>query len=579
MTLFDDNDASSWTDGSDNDDSANDFNGGSPSHARGNSSGSSRPSHGNHASKVSVSTGNPRAKAQHVQKKNSHSEVGASEDVQEQPESKSRRGSHASYIKGNPRNLSGNGEKREAVDEPNVPTLPVIQKPDSSTPYSRNNKNISYKANKHRKRRHVLVACLVVFLAVVLCGAGAAFAYINKIQSNLSANVNDETLDALESTVSGGPFYMVLLGTDSSEEREEYEDYGDAYRTDSMMLLRIDPTEKKVTCISIMRDLQVNLGDYGTQKINAAYTFGGASLAIQTISELADVPISHYAEINFDGFKEIVDAIGGIEVNVPIEINDDDAGGLLDAGLQTLNGDQALILCRSRYAFEEYGSGDEYRAANQRLVISAIASKILNSDFATMTSSIEALSEYVTTDMSVMDILSLANDLRGMSMDEDFYTGTTPTTSEYIDDIWWEILDQEAWDEMMTRVKNGQSPTAETDVDEATGIVFDNAGDSNAFTNQSNHRTGTVSIRNGADIDGAASEAAGLVEALGYTTDTGNANSSDYTDTIVVYNTDDQAADAQEIVDALGRGYTVQNDDVYLFDTDFLVVIGSDWNS
>ncbi|MCG5014988.1 LCP family protein, partial [Collinsella aerofaciens] len=89
-----------------------------------------------------------------------------------------------------------------------------------------------------------------------------------------------------------------------------------------------------------------------------------------------------------DGFKDIVDALGGVEVDVPMEIDDEDAGGHLDAGLQTLSGDQALILCRSRHAYDEYGDGDSYRAANQRLVLSAIAKKILSADVATMASTV-----------------------------------------------------------------------------------------------------------------------------------------------------------------------------------------------
>lgn len=72
---------------------------------------------------------------------------------------------------------------------------------------------------------------------------------------------------------------------------------------------------------------------------------------------MAGVDISHYAEIDFDGFKEIVDALGGVEVDVPMEINDNMAGGYVSAGLQTLNGDQALILCRARHAYDEYGDG------------------------------------------------------------------------------------------------------------------------------------------------------------------------------------------------------------------------------
>ena len=200
---------------------------------------------------------------------------------------------------------------------------------------------------------------------------------------------------------------MLLIGADKSEDREASGEYGGAYRTDSMILARVDPKEKEVTLISIPRDTRINLPGYGEQKINAAYAFGAASLAVDTVSDLADVPISHYAEIDFDGFKAVVDALGGIEVDVPMEINDDMAGGHVDAGLQTLNGEQALILCRSRHNYDDIGNGDAIRAANQRLVLSAIMEKAMNSDVATITNTVSTLAEYVTTDYSVTGLVLL----------------------------------------------------------------------------------------------------------------------------------------------------------------------------
>ncbi len=74
---------------------------------------------------------------------------------------------------------------------------------------------------------------------------------------------------------------------------------------------------KKVTLVSLHRDTMVDMGEYGVNKLNAAHVFGGPALSVQTVSKLAGVDISHYAEINFDGFRDIVDALGGIEVDVP----------------------------------------------------------------------------------------------------------------------------------------------------------------------------------------------------------------------------------------------------------------------
>ena len=204
----------------------------------------------------------------------------------------------------------------------------------------------------------------------------------------------------------------------------------------------------------------MNIEGYGPNKLNASAAFGGAPLVVSTVSTFAGVPISHYASIDFDGFKDVVDALGGIEVDVPMEIDDADAGGHVDAGLQTLNGEQALILCRARNAYEEagYSGGDFYRAANQRMVIGAIAKKLMESDPATMATSIATLCDYVTTDMGVTDIVSIANSMRGIDTENNIWSAMNPTISAYENGVYIEYSDNEAWRKMMTRVDDGLPP-------------------------------------------------------------------------------------------------------------------------
>lgn len=464
-------------------------------------------------------------------------------------------------------------------------------------PYSRSAAAGDYAHDRRRKRRRrVALGVLAVFVAVVLGGVGMAFAYISQIESQLNDNISQDTLDSLEAPAAyeGGTFYMLLMGTDGSAERSDSEEYaGDSFRSDSMILTRVDPENKKVTMVSLHRDTEIEIDGYGTQKLNASYSINGPAGAIRAVSQMAGVPISHYAEINFDGFKAVVDALGGVEVDVPMEINDDMAGGHVDAGLQTLNGDQALILCRARHAYDEYGDGDRYRAANQRLVLAAIAKKILASDVATMASTIETLSQYITTDFKIGDILALANSMKDIDPATDIYSAMEPTESEYRNDTWYEKLDKQAWSTMMNRVKQGLPPTEEDEVDELNGTVLASvgdgagaAGDSEAGVQSatgtgktfSETRTGKVTIKNGNGINGVGAEALERIEPLGYTADASNANSFSYEETVVVFDTADQRVYAEELVDALGCGRAVQNKDgQYVYDGDFLILIGSDW--
>lgn len=441
---------------------------------------------------------------------------------------------------------------------------------------------------KRRKRKKV--AAIVVAAIVVLClgGAGAAFAFYQGISDKLHAGVDPALRDALVATdMAGEPFYVLLMGVDGSSEREASAEYeGDQFRSDSIMLTRIDPQKKQVTLVSIHRDTLVDMGEYGQNKINAAHAIGGPSFAVETISDFAGVDISHYAEINFDGFKEIVDALGGVEVDVPMEIDDDMAGGHLDAGLQTLDGDQALILCRARHAYDDYGDGDSYRAANQRLVLAAIAKKLLSSDVATMANTISSLSGYVTTDLGITDIIGIAQTMQGLDPDNDIYSAMEPTTSEYINDIWYEITDVEAWKEMMNRVDQGLPPTEEDVIDAASGTVLASTGSgakspssSAGAGSSSTKKSGSVAVRNGNGIAGAGAEATARLEALGYhNVDAGNAENFNYQKTIVVYREEGQADEAQAIADTLGASVVKLNDGTYVFDTGFLVVLGADWS-
>ena len=459
-------------------------------------------------------------------------------------------------------------------------------------PYTRRVSQAEYTQRRKRaKRKRIALVAVAVVLVLCLGGAGAAFAYYQTVSNNLHQGIDDDlarTLAAAEAAhpYEGGPFYMLLMGTDGSSDREASAEYaGDQFRSDSMMVTRIDPQGKKVALVSLHRDTLVDMGEYGQQKLNAAHSIGGASYTVETVSKLAGVPITHYAEINFDGFKDIVDALGGVEVDVPMTIDDEDAGGHVDEGLQTLNGDQALILCRARHAYDEFGDGDRYRAANQRLVLSAIAKKILTSDAATMVGSVQALSQYVTTDLEITDILSIAQSMRGLDPEKDIYTAMEPTTSAYINGGWCEYLDAKAWKTMMSRVDQGLPPTEEDEIDETSGTVLATTGSGaveeekkNAAPTTSNEKkSSTVVVKNGNGLAGAGAEAAEKLEACGYTVETGNADSFDYTQTIVIYERGDQATEARAIANAIGVGKAQQNTGEYVFDGDFLVVLGADW--
>ncbi len=318
----------------------------------------------------------------------------------------------------------------------------------------------------HRSGRRVVTP-----KRVICCLLAAILAFSVLLTVRLGSGISLETRAALSPVLPGQPFYMLLVGTDKSEERVEDGSTGGTFRTDSIILARVDPIAAKLTLVSIQRDTLVDLGGYGQQKINAAYTYGGAPLLISAVSDLADVKISHYAEIDFDSFTSVVDTLGGIDVNVPIDIDDDLADVHLQAGEQTIDGADALGLCRARHAYDQYGSGDYYRTSNQRMVLGAILKKALSGNPVLLFAVLNTASESVSTDLTGIELMLLGARFVGFDMSTNLYSGLEPTSGVYEGGVWYEKVNEEAWATMMSRVDQGLAPYADESEDPTAGLA------------------------------------------------------------------------------------------------------------
>lgn len=167
--------------------------------------------------------------------------------------------------------------------------------------------------------------------------------------------------------------------------------------SDCMILLSVNPASSRVHMVSFMRDTQANIPGYGAKKLNSAYAIGGAGLLVQTIQSNFQVPIHNYVSVDFSGMKEIVDALGG----VVIELNEAEAGYLqkagyaVSAGATHMDGKLALAYSRIRYV----GNADYERTLRQRRVLTEIFYKLKNESYFSMLSIVTKLSGYVTTDI------------------------------------------------------------------------------------------------------------------------------------------------------------------------------------
>ena len=545
----------------------------SHSGAYGDRSGASSDSHGSRSDAPSRPSRHRRAsypgEARSASREKGHSSGGRNSNVRE---NEARHRSRASRTATASRPTAGHSNAASSKRAAAAKRKAGFSEHGAGLKYTDEPKRAAKNANK---RGGKLKVALAIVAALVLVGVGAAFAYYENINGNLHSGLDQDLSKYLVKTdLTNEPFYMLLMGTDGSSEREADDSFGGSFRTDSIILARIDPVNKKASLVSIHRDSVVDMGEYGEQKINAAHAFGGASLSVQTVSKMAGVDISHYAEINFDGFRDIIDALGGVEVDVPVEIDDEDAGGHLDAGLQTLNGDQALILCRSRNAYANAADPDSMRAANQRLVLSAIAQKILSCDVATIANSVTAISKYVTTDLSVSDIIGLAQAMSGMDTSTDMYTAMEPVTSKYIDGGWYTYTNKDEWAVMIKRMDEGLPPSETAEVDEQTGTVIATNGSDTG----SSDKYASVVVKNGTTKSARTEKAVDLLKDAGFVNTSGAAaNTTDYKKTLVVYDSASQEYEAKQIAEALGQGSVMLNDGEWLHDGTFLVVIGSDW--
>jgi polyisoprenyl-teichoic acid--peptidoglycan teichoic acid transferase len=211
---------------------------------------------------------------------------------------------------------------------------------------------------------------------------------------------------------------ILMLGTDNARVggRE-----GDRH-SDSILLMRTDPSHHRLYYLSIPRDLVVPIPGAPTQKINAAFQIGGPALAIRTIHQFTSLPINHVVVVNFADFKDLIDALGGIDVDVPKPIRsnrfdcpyatqarcDQWPGWRFAKGTQHMNGERALIYSRIRENELDPSETDFTRGARQQAVLNAVASKLTSvGTLARMPFSGSSFVKPLTTDLTTSELLQL----------------------------------------------------------------------------------------------------------------------------------------------------------------------------
>lgn len=264
-------------------------------------------------------------------------------------------------------------------------------------------------SSQNKKNKHPILWGLLIFLLLGI-GSGGVYAYsvfthTEKTVAKTYKDTNATKLRNVSSVLSQKkPFSILLMGTDTGALGRS-----DMGRTDTMIIATVNPSTKKTTLTSIPRDTQVKIDGSGenSSKINSAYTYGGkdgATLAVNTVQNLLDVPIDFYMLINMGGLEQIVDAVDGVDVK-PLLTFDLEGTHYKKGQKIHLTGKQALAYTRMRHSDP---MGDYGRQKRQKQIITAIAGKATSvNSLANYKQLLKTIDGNMITDLSFNDMITV----------------------------------------------------------------------------------------------------------------------------------------------------------------------------
>lgn len=289
--------------------------------------------------------------------------------------------------------------------------------------------NSKYPPRRSQKKRRIWPWILLFFCFAAAAIGGALFANSSLLDKPIEQAVDDGLLTAKDKTT------VMIMGVDERD--------GDVGRSDTLMIAAVDPKQKQASLLSVPRDTRVKIKGHGFDKVNAAYAYGHEKLTQDTIENLLGVSIDHYVIINTKSFAKIIDALGGIDIDVPKRMHyedpyDDDGGLLIDfhPGMQHMDGAKAITYVR--YRDEE---GDLGRIRRQQDFIKACIDKMVSpAIIPKLPGIIREVMGSIKTDLSFRQLLELAGTLKE-SKSNGLKTNMVPGRPLYIDGVSYWIPD------------------------------------------------------------------------------------------------------------------------------------------
>lgn len=432
---------------------------------------------------------------------------------------------------------------------------------------------------------------LVVSLAVLLGAVAAVLFYAKSEIDDLVTPSSAEMRAAqrqLATPLPNTPTNILLLGSD----HRKYLKTDDTKRSDTLLLVRLDPKRKTISMMSFPRDLYVSIPGHGEAKINDAYTYGGPQLSVQTIKQITGLDVHMVMNVDFTGFRGVVDQLGGVWVdvdrtyfdNVPNQTSDID----IKPGYQLLDGRDALAYARFRHD----ARGDFNRIARQQQVLAGLKKQVGSSSLAKNVPGLFRVFKRNTEVVAgggdevdarvIYDYLRLALALDGKDVYEIEYEGETGEAANGASIV---LFEEEKMEESVEAFLAPNATARERTADQLVGVQPDSAEPRGgapttpaepAAPAAPDPSTVSVKVLNGSGVSGAAGNMADQLEAAGYQVDPqqANADSANYASTKVFYATAAARPAAEALADGISGATVGAKDSSNPFTTQLLVVVG-----
>ena len=419
------------------------------------------------------------------------------------------------------------------------------------------------------------VACVATALVIVASLGGYGW-YQGLVGNITTAQVDTDEWD--RPTNVEGVMNLLIIGSDVRS--GENADYGEAEgeRPDTMLIASINVDNGAATLVNLPRDLMVDLPDCEASEgyegmgahqgmVNSAMTFGGVGCQWKTVEQVTGVHLDHFLMMDFTGFKDMVDALGGVEMCIPESIDDPKAHLRLDAGLQTLDGEDSLGFVRSRYA---QGDGSDLsRIDRQQEFMGAMLREVLSSEVmtnpVTITNFLGAVTDSISTDddLTVETMTDMAISMREVDLDRVQFV-TVPNGAHPDDEN--RIVMTDAAPALFEAINAGADVFGGEDGDGSQGETEDGTADPSEIS---------VEVVNNTGVDGLALEIQTLLVDEGFVvTGTGNPESRAPAATTVYHGPGEEAA-AELLAGSLENAVTEEAEGL---EQTLELVAGSDWN-